>query len=191
MKKLLYTLLLVFGLSGAANAQFLDNIYGGAALGYANPVGNFSEFAKGGVTWTVQAGYKITDRLSAGLEYSSAAVVGIDTTGNSGIGGISAYGLGGYLIKAHYRFTDGNLQPFAGVGLGAARVLEPASDISVGATRVGFGANIELGIKLFGAIVSYSFNVNGKTPEEPVFNVGSADLGVNYHRFSIGYCYNF
>lgn len=194
---LLFIAFFAFSMS-TASAQFdAGKLFGGANLGYASPIGDFSEYAKGGFAYNLLAGYQFTEKLSAGIEYSSAVTVALDVEGGSGFLGFTAYGLNAFVVKGWYKFMTGNFKPYVGLGVGLANVAEPTIIINnvetEGASRLGLGANAELGLTIAGFNVSYSFNINGKTPsaEESVLNIESADLSVSYHRFALGYIYNF
>ena len=60
-----------------------------------------------------------------------------------------------------------------------------------GKRRVSFGGNAELGLNYYGVFFSYTYHIAGRTPEEPVFNLESNDKKVSFHRFALGYVYNF
>jgi len=171
----------------------IENLFGGGNLAFAKPIGDFNQYAKGGFSYNIVVGYKLTEKLGVGIEYGSALTAAIDTAA-SGLFGVNLYGLNSYLAKGWYRFTEGKIRPYAAIGLGLARVQEPdltiGTETVLGAKRSGFGANAELGVNILGVNLSYSFNLSGRSPEEPVIN-GAADLAVNYHRFAIGYIVNF
>lgn len=196
MKKLIFTITFTFTLLTVGQAQFdIDNLFGGANIGYAKPLGAFSDYAKGGLTYNAVIGYKITENFSAGVEYSSAITAAIDTSLTTGILGVNIYGLTGYYAKAWYKFKEGTFQPYASVALGVANFEEPeitsGTSTIKGANRLGFGANAELGFTIKNFNVSYAFVLGGKAPKEPVFNTNIADVGITYHKFSLGYIYNF
>ena len=195
MKKLLFSFLFIAFCFHTSQAQFdTDKLFGGINIAFAKPIGDFSEYAKGGFSYNVIAGYQLSDNFGAGIEYGSAATVALDDS-LSGIFGLNIYGLRSGLVKGWYRFATDNFRPYVGVGVGLAQVAEP--DITSGTTTVrgakrwGLGANVELGLNFNGFNLAYSFNVSGKGPKEPVFNENIADLSMNYHRFAIGYIYNF
>ena len=192
MKKLTLTLVMFVSLLTAGKAQFdIDNLFGGANIGYAKPLGDVSEFIKGGLTYNGVLGYKLNENFAVGVEYASAITLAIDTTGGSGLGG-NIYGLTGYYAKAWYKFMEGTFQPYAALGLGLAQFEEPDwGSTGENQKRSGFGANVELGFTIKNFNLSYAFVLGGKAVEESVFVPGIADLSVNYHRFSLGYLYNF
>ena len=202
MKKVFLSALLLTLFFSTSHAQFdIEKLFGGANLAFAKPIGDFSEYAKGGISYNVVVGYQVTENLGVGVEYGSAITAAIDTTLETGLFGLNAYGLQSFLAKGWYRFTTGTVRPYVGVGIGGAQVSEPdvtgfdsttGEEVTIeGAKRIGLGANVELGLSIKGFNLSYSFNVSGKGPKEPVFNANVADLGVNYHRFAVGYIYNF
>ena len=189
---------LVLGISCtlSLSAQFdVDRLFGGATIGYANPTGDFEDFAKGGLTYTIVAGYKLTDHLGVGIEYGSAITGAIDTTLDSGIFGIETYGLNNYFLRGWYTFTEGSFAPYVSLGAGLSSVSEPditsGTTTIEGASRTSFGADLELGVAIKNFNLSYSYVVGGRTPEETVFTSRDGDVGVSYHRFQIGYIYNF
>jgi len=202
MKKLIVSILMLTFFFTSSNAQFdIDKLFGGANLAYAKPVGEFSDYAKGGFSYNVLAGYQLTEKIGVGLEYGNAVTAALDTTLQSGLLGVNLYGLQSFLAKGWYRFTTGTVRPYVGLGIGGAQISEPDftftdaatnEEVTVeGASRVGLGANIELGINIKGFNLSYSYNISGKGPKEPVFNENIKDLNLNYHRFAAGYIYNF
>ncbi len=203
MKKLILSVAMLAFFFTSSQAQFnIEKLFGGANIAYAKPIGDFSDVAKGGLSYNILGGYQLTDNLGVGLEYGRALTVGIekDSAGvdiSSGIFGAQIFGLQSIQAKGWYRFTTGTVRPYVAAGVGAAQVAEPdATDADgnvtlAGAKRWGLGASVELGVNINGFNLSYSFNVNGKGPEEPVFNADVKDLSVNYHRFAAGYIYNF
>ncbi len=203
MKKLILSVAMLAFFFTSSQAQFdIEKLFGGANIAFAKPVGDFSEVAKGGLSYNILGGYQLTEKLGVGLEYGEALTVGVekDSAGvdiTSGIFGAQIFGLRSILAKGWYRFATGNVRPYVGAGIGGAQVAEPDIEdgngnvIVAGAKRWGLGASIELGINIKGFNLSYSFNVNGKGPKDAVFNSDIADLSVNYHRFAAGYIYNF
>lgn len=196
MKKYLLSLALMLFIGASVNAQFdLDKLYGGINIGYANPIGDFSEYAKGGLTYNAQAGYYLTDNVGVGFEYAAALTASFDESGDTGLFGLNIFGLNGYYAKGWYKFMDGFFKPYVAVGLGLSQFSEPDLTIGTesvtGASRFGFGANGELGLVLGGFNLSYAFVYGGKTAKEPVFNEEVVDLNILYHKFSVGYIYNF
>ncbi len=203
MKKLILSVAMLAFFFTSSHAQFdIEKLFGGANIAFVKPIGDFSDVANGGISVNLFGGYQLTDKLGVGLEYGEGITAGIERDSNgvditSGIFGAQLFSLRSIQAKSWYRFTTGTVRPYVGVGIGAAQVGEPdATDINgdvtlAGAKRWGLGVSAELGISINGFSLSYSFNVNGKGPEEPVFNANIKDLSVNFHRFAAGYIYNF
>ena len=198
MKRYSFIFLLVLGAFGTAQAQFdLDLLFGGASLGYAKPTGDFNNFAKGGFTYYGVLGYKLTDEFRVGGQYNSAVTASLDSTISTGILGVELYSLNSYLLKAWYTPTPDNaFKPYAALGFGLATVEEPtliAADGSefAGNKRTGLGLNIDLGVNIKGFDLNYSYNLNGATAEMLELSPAASDLSANFHRFAVGYVYNF
>ncbi len=187
--------LTIFVLSiGIGHAQFdASNLFGGLTVGYAKPVGDFSDHAKGGLAWDIDLGYRLTEQLAVGVHYGAAVTAAISE--GSGVLGLENYALQSWLARGWYLLGTNKVKPFVGLGLGFSNVAEPDVTISgvttEGAKRSGLGAMGELGLALGDFILSYSYHMCGKSPEDPVINGAPADLAVNYHRFAVGYLYNF
>ncbi len=196
MKKLLLSVIVSITIFSAANAQFeLEKLFAGGTIGYAKPIGDFSNYAKCGLTYTGEIGYALDDHLAVGLGYTKTATVAIDSTGDSGLFGLNVFSLPSYYAKAWYNFLTGNFKPYAGAALGLSRSglpdVEVNGELIPGKKRTGFGAHFELGFFLGGFNLSYAFNLNSKTPKELDYNPKMQDLSVMYHRFNIGYRYSF
>jgi hypothetical protein len=197
MKNVFLSLVLLLGFSFSAHAQFdTNNLFGGGNLAYASPTGDFDAVADGGISYDLLIGYKLNEKLGIGIEYGGAVMVGSETEDGS-LSGLSTYSIASYLAKGWYCFSTTGVKPYAGLGFGLAQVEEPSiSDTSgntiEGAKRTGFGLNAELGLSIKGFNLSYSYNLAGKTPEgSTFFPERYEDVGVSYHRFAIGYLYNF
>ena len=158
--------MLSIALTNTSTAQFeFENIFGGATIGYANPIGDFSEYAKGGFSYEGHLGYNLTDNIAVGFEYCGTITAAIDPSGTTGLGGLNLYGLSNYFAKGWYYFLEDDFKPYAAVGLGASLFAEP--DLTVndvvfpGAKRTGFGALGELGFFFKSFNLSYGFVYGG------------------------------
>lgn len=196
MKKILLIALLSFALANTSSAQFeFENIFGGATIGYAKPLGDFSEYAKGGFAYEGHLGYNLNDNLAVGIEYSATITAAIDPSGSTGLLGVNLYGLSNYFAKGWYYFLEDDFKPYAAVGLGASLFAEPDltvnEEVFPGAKRTGFGGLGELGFFFNGFNLSYGFVYGGNTAKEPVYNDQIANKPIMYHRFMIGYTYRF
>lgn len=196
MKNLILCFIACFTFVFSAQGQRLQgDFFGSAFLGYGNPVGDFAEYVKGGISYSVAAGYFIKDKIAVGGEYGSVLAGGVDKTGSTGLFGINIFGISNFSLKGWYFMSKGKVSPYAALGLGVAQFSE--GDVTIndqttkGAKRLGLAVSPEIGVTLGGFNITYSFMLNGKTPQEPVFNDQIVDLAVNYHRFNIGYMYDF
>ena len=83
MKKLtLLSVLFVLFIS-QIKAQFeLEKLFGGVNIGYAKPIGTFTDYAKGGLTYNAVVGYKLTDNIYVGGEYASVLTVALGNEEN-------------------------------------------------------------------------------------------------------------
>ena len=197
MKKIMITIatLAIFSTSGISQFE-IENLFIGGNIGYAKPIGDFSEYAKGGISYGLEIGYDLDENLAVGLSYSSTATLAIDTTQSTGLFGINAYGLTNYFVKGWYKFTEGDYVPYAALGLGLSQFAEP--DISVGGAIVskgsrnmGLGAEVEVGMKLKSIRLHYNFVLGGKSADTPLYNPNIANLPIMYHKFMIGWAYEF
>jgi hypothetical protein len=115
MKKvfLLSSLLLLFAI--AASAQEYKKFKVGVGAGYAIPGGNG---AKGGVIFSVEPSYRLTDQIALGFRWEAAAIVrgfseSVPSTIDLDVAGISSYTLNG-----NYYFSNNSFRPFVGAGFG-------------------------------------------------------------------------
>ncbi len=183
----------------SAQAQFdFDNVFVGGNIGYIRPIGDFSDFAKGGFYLNGIAGYKLDNQLGVGVQFQSS-IVGAVNSGDTGLFGVNLYGLNSYMAKGWYSFTQSKTKPYAALGLGIASVAEPDVTFTdgagnestiTGAKRAGLATDLELGVSFNGFNLSYNFNIGGKTPKA-VINGADTSIWVLYHTFNIGYVYNF
>ncbi len=195
MKKL--TLLTVFAVLfiSQINAQFeLEKLFGGVNIGYAKPIGKFTDYAKGGLTYNAVVGYKLTENVYVGGEYASVLTVALGNEENLFLD-TKILGTQTYNLKAWYNFLTGKFKPYASLALGLSKFSEPditvGTETTFGAKRLGFGANAEVGFVVGGFNLSYAFNYGGKTPKEPVIYTDMKSVNILYHKFSLGYIYNF
>ncbi len=194
MKRIFFSIITMLFILASAHAQFsAADLFGGANIGYSKPVKDIKDYAKAGVTFNIEAGYKVRENLGIGLMYQRAFTGGIDSDTLIVIDNITNYNLESFLIKGWYTLAEEEVKPYIGLAAGIARVSEPDVTTNTGTTegtnRIGLGASLEVGILLRGFNVSYSFNLAGKTPENSVLR-GGGDINVLYHYFGIGYIYN-
>jgi outer membrane protein W len=112
MKKVFLTLITIFAVNSFASAQ--AESYGAfkvdVMFGYANPASSTAT-AKGGITFSLEPKYNLTDNIAVGLQLGSTIL----TSSNSAVG-IAA--LGNYSLTGEYYFTENRVRPFAGIGAG-------------------------------------------------------------------------
>lgn len=178
-----------------SHAQFdVHKLNAGVTMGYAKPLGDFSDYAKGGFAYQLIVSYDLSSKLEVGLEYAAALTAALDGEDLTGLFGLNIYGLDAVQIKSWYTFSEKKVSPYAGIGIGLARFSEPdvtINDVTVeGSKRSGLGGSAELGLKIGGFRLGYAYLLNGKTSVEPVFNSKIADLPVSYHRFVLGYVHS-
>ncbi|MEZ4907057.1 MAG: outer membrane beta-barrel protein [Saprospiraceae bacterium] len=197
MKKLTFAVIMMILSITAINAQFeIEKVFGGANLGYAKPVGAFNDYAKSGITYNIEAGYKFTDHLFAGVEYNSVLTAALGSEDNLFLDS-KLLGVEAYYLKGWYTPLTGKFKPYVALAVGLAHYSEGdytdgnGNITTEGGKRLGLGGNLELGIALGGFNLSYSFNLSGKTAKEPVIYPDIESVNITYHRFAIGYLYNF
>lgn len=107
-------------------------------FGYAIPSADASG-VKGGVTFTLEPHYRITDDIAVGVRFEGAAL-GYQVAGSSDPK-ISV--LASYCATGEYYFMKGGFRPFAGAGLG----IFSSSSVTVGS---GNSAAVIAGVSKFG-----------------------------------------
>lgn len=183
MKKLLLVLAVVVATASFANAQDKKwNI--GFGAGMSSPMGSdFKEIAKVGADYYVNCTYNFTPKLSAGIEYNGAGLVGasssdLGVTVDAGTTSVSSY-----LVKGVYYFTESTVRPYGAISTGMYSISQ--GSFSVGGidtglsgedkTNFGFGAELGLKIKWFNLSVGYQ-------------NAGKVgDLSIAYMQYNLGF----
>jgi hypothetical protein len=83
MKKLTLLAVLAVLFITQINAQLeFEKIFGGVNIGYAKPLGKFTDYAKGGLTYNAVVGYKLTENVYVGGEYVSVLTVALGNEEN-------------------------------------------------------------------------------------------------------------
>lgn len=99
----------------AANAQEFKKFRVGVGAGYAIPGGNG---AKGGVLFTIEPSYRISDQILLGLRWESAALIrGYSESVPDGID-LNIAAIGSFAASGQYYFSNEGFRPFVGAGLG-------------------------------------------------------------------------
>lgn len=185
MKKI--TTVLCFVLLGtlAVQAQEYKKFRVGTGLGYAIPGG---KGAGGGISWTLEPGYRVSDQILAQLRIEGAAIIRgtVDETSASfDIAGISSYTLNG-----QYYLMSGGFRPYVGVGLGmfsiaAAKVDGGTSSGGVAetaGTKFGFYPRLGFDAGHFTLNFDYNFIPNTKA----VIATGSTPVNTEFKNSYIG-----
>ena len=195
IKKLILSILTVITIISAVNAQFkFNNIFFEGKIGRAKPLGSFSEYAEVGITYSLEVGYHISERIALGLGKTKMATLGFDPSLKTGILGINLHGLSSYYAKTWYTLLEGTVKPYIalGLGIGRSQISNLRIDVPLEVTKkTDFAAHAELGLILGGFNLSYSFNYNGKTPKGFDYNPSTQDLPIIFHRASLGYRFDF
>jgi len=183
MKKLLFILAIVVATASIANAQDKKwNI--GFGAGMASPMGSdFKKVAKVGADYYVNCTYNFTPKMSAGIEYNGAGLIGAsfsegDENVEAGTTSVSSY-----LVKGVYYFTESAVRPYGAISTGMYSISQGSfsvggkdSGISGGdKTNFGFGAELGLKIKWFNLSVAYQ-------------NAGKVgDVSIAYMQYNLGF----
>jgi hypothetical protein len=118
MKHLAIFFLLSLAVTSISYAQEFKPFKVGLGLGYAAP-GNTGRGAGGGALLYLEPAYRATDQILVGLRIESAIIVrGVTGTNNNNDVSGDASSNVSYTLNGQYYFTNNNVRPFVGVGLG-------------------------------------------------------------------------
>jgi len=189
MKKLLFILAIVVATASIANAQDKKwNI--GFGAGMASPMGSdFKKFAKVGADYYVNCTYNFTPKMSAGIEYNGAGLIGASASDEGKSVEAGATSVSSYLVKGVYYFTESAVRPYGAISTGMYSISQGKSTFSgtidgteINATggsgdktNFGFGAELGLKIKWFNLSVAYQ-------------NAGKVgDVSIAYMQYNLGF----
>lgn len=169
-----------------------------AGLGASKLTGELGKGGSFGLNYLVDAKYFFTNQLSTGIEYNSSAIA----YGNKeSIIGIRAYGADLYLAKADYFLSNKKVKPYAGLGLGVAKISTPeilatnasgAMEVWIPAeSKFNFVLSPRAGLMLGNWGLECIYNVAGKTPKSTQLNVSSSNKGFNFYTVSLRYSHSF
>lgn len=138
---MLFALAMLFTV--AANAQEFKKFKVGVGAGYAVPSGSG---AKGGLLWTVEPSYRVSDALALGLRIEGAVLVRGFSEDLGDELDFDIAGITSYTVNAQYYLSNNSFRPFVGAGLGmyslAAVSLEMEGDdvgsLAAAETKFGF-----------------------------------------------------
>jgi hypothetical protein len=169
----------------------------GAGGGVSRLTGDLGKEGSFGLNYYLEGKYYLTPKLTAGLEYNSAAVgYGNDDSAF----GVSFYGNTTVFAKGEYFLTTKKVRPYAAVGIGFSSLETPelsftdanGNEATIESEKKGnLGISPRLGIMLGKFGIEFSYNIAGKTPESTVFNVSSSDKAFNYYAINLKYTYPF
>lgn len=112
---LLMTMLFVTGVF-IASAQTYKPIKVDVSLGYAIPA-NGGEGVNGGLTFTIEPHYRLSDEIAVGLRFEGAALARVnDTGGEDSDAEVSL--LSSYSVTGDYYLGSTGFRPFVGAGMG-------------------------------------------------------------------------
>ncbi len=191
MKTILITFLLVFSFI-SSYAQFnTDKLYVGAGVGVTYNDDDINRYIPGTIKTSIKAGYKYNNRLALASEFTIAQ--GLTRIGSGLSSEFKFYKLNRVLVGGRYTFLNTKISPFIELTGGFSRLKEPNISKNrepiVGSTNYGLAGSAEVGLKIYGFYVSYSFDHFGRTPQESAFDPSSEDISMDYHGIQIGYLY--
>lgn len=115
MKNLSLLFALCLLVTVGANAQEFKKFKVGVGAGYAMSGG---ENAKGGLLWTLEPSYRVSDALAVGLRIEGAVLVrGFSEKLDDDVD-LDAAGISSYTVNGNYYLNNNNFRPFVGAGLG-------------------------------------------------------------------------
>lgn len=140
----------------------------GGEFGWSSPQGsafksNGEALAKGGLNFDLDALYhpeKFDGKLGLGINLNSSILFGASTASGLDIG---VYGLSLYGVKAHYKFFDSKVTPFASLSTGMSQFATPeitgsnGQVISKGVKNSSFGLRPEVGLHLGGFFLAVGY----------------------------------
>lgn len=196
MKKHFFLIALSLALLTNLNAQD-HQLAIGAGLGASFLTGDLGENGSFGINYSLEGKYFLTDQLPVGLEYTSHAIGYGD---DSSLFGVSAYGATIVLAKAEYIPFSSKVTPYAGFGIGIARIETPEITFtnsdgtpstipSEGKTNLALSP--KAGLALGNFKIEFAYNIAGKTPETEYINVEESDQPFNPWNLSFKYIYPF
>ena len=174
MKKLLVSTVLCVAIFTNSQAQKSEGAFKpfkvDVSLGYAIPTGGSG--GKGGVLFAVEPKYAIMPEISLGLRLEGALTV----SGTSGLASgtpssstASVKASSSYLATGDYYFSQNDLRPFAGAGVGIFQTagVEVNSTNPNIATGSKFGGMLRAGVEYKHARFGLEYNLVGKTTVPP------------------------
>ncbi len=161
------------------------------SLGYALPIGGTG--GKGGALFVVEPKYAVLPQISVGLRLEAAVTVaGVDMSTGTYNDNATAKAAASYLATADYYFTNSDLRPFAGAGVGlfntAAASINNYNDNITSEAK--FGGMVRTGIEYkhlrFG--VEYNLIPKSTVPESSPSAHDGYTVQNSYVGIKLGVC---
>jgi hypothetical protein len=128
MKKLLlFVAFIAIAFTAKSQSEAYKSFKVDISLGYAIPAE--SNGTKGGVSFTIQPHYRVSDDLALGLRLEGAAL-SYNTSGND----TKVSVLGSYALTGEYYLAEGGIRPF--IGAGAGLFTRASIDVGSGSSTV-------------------------------------------------------
>jgi outer membrane protein W len=144
-------------------------------FGYAIPSGGSG--TKGGISFTIEPHYRLTDEIAVGVRFEGAAI-GVVTEDANGESNVDVSLLNSYCATGEYYFKKSGFRPFAGAGLG----IFTQSSVSI---NTGGGDPITVpGVNKFGFFPTLGFEA-GHFRMSGSYNILGEDA--SYLAFKIGF----
>jgi outer membrane protein W len=185
MKKITTVVCLMMIVALSASAQEYKKFRVGTGLGYAIPGGSG---AGGGISFTIEPGYRVNDKILANLRWEAAAIVRgtVDETSAS----FDVAGIGSYTVNGQYYLMDGGFRPYVGVGFGMYNIA--AASVDGGSNGGGvsetagtkFGFYPRLGFDAGHFTLNLDYNIVGNT--EAVVTTGTTPTKTEFKNSYIG-----
>jgi len=119
MKRFLLSAALLFAGIFIASAQTYKPVKVDVGLGYAIPT-NGGEGVNGGITFTVEPHYRLSDEIAVGLRFEGAALARVNDTGDEDSDAEVSI-LSSYSVTGDYYLGSSGFRPFVGAGMGFFR----------------------------------------------------------------------
>lgn len=167
MKKITSVLCFLLFVAVAANAQEFKKFRVATNLGYAIPGG---DGAKGGISFSIEPGYRVSDALLVGLRWETAALIR-GASEDIGTVDLDIAGINSYTLNGQYYFSNNNFRPFLGLGFGiyslAAVKFDTGSGTGTAATSESkFGFYPRAGFDAGHFTLQLEYNILGNTKVE-------------------------
>lgn len=191
MKKILLLFLFLGVFVASSQAQIKDKLSFGISGSLMYPQPFFERHAQTGLALGLIGAYRITDKISLGLEYNRGRTTGLYDTGSSIIIHNNRFNV--FMPRIWYKFNILGFNPYASLGYGYTVIqeLEDESDdvLGIRTNRTSFG-EIGVAYKRFNVFTNVNFHDdNGSSTSG--FSGFLEQLFIYYYGIGVGYTYNF